>query len=289
MDWDELDLGDEDWDGQDWEESCLSDYLFFDYWSPHIALHTLSGFDYQTCMSGTSGEFTKMNTLNPPSFMSYQNENAEDEEELLTRMNEDLHRLHHFWKNSGLDSEDARYAPAFFIEWALAKRFKPHWLDWAIGRKLYIPKREANKTLLSDTSLNDQVKLAMDLKAGAGGAVAVPNVPIVGESASAQTQWHLLATPGELIAAFGSFTGMDKSWFKAVKDKPQLLAARYSLGVSGRGGTEPFFYVFPVMQWLIDPKRKTGRPMSVAVGWRMLKTYFPKVYEPFEDVAPDAD
>ena len=115
------------------------------------------------------------------------------------------------------------------------------------------------------------------------------NVPVVDELVSEPIPWDLLATPEQLIAAFGSFTGMDKAWFKKVQDKPQLQAARYKVGVSGRGGTEPLFFVFPVMEWLIDTKRKTGKPISVATAWRMLKAHFPKVYEQYEDHAPDPD
>lgn len=82
---------------------------------------------------------------------------------------------------------------------------------------------------------------------------------------------------------------MNKAWFNALKDKPQLQAAKHTTGVSGRGGTEPLFNVFPVMQWLIDPKRKAGKRILVSVGWRMLKNHFPKVYEQYEDHAPDPD
>ena len=35
--------------------------------------------------------------------------------------------------------DNDRLAPDFFIDWALSKRFRPDWLDWAIERKLYIP------------------------------------------------------------------------------------------------------------------------------------------------------
>jgi hypothetical protein len=152
--------------------------------------------------------------------------------------------------------------PQKWIDLACEKGIHIPWLDWAIKKVPCIQKQEPS---------------------------VVSKAPVVEGSVSEPAQWHLLATPTELIAAFGSFTGMNKNWFNSLGDKPQLLAARYKLGVSGRGGVEPLFYVFPVMQWLIDPKRKTGKKMPVPTGWRMLKTHFQKVYEQYEDRAPDPD
>lgn len=103
------------------------------------------------------------------------------------------------------------------------------------------------------------------------------------------TPWHLLATPAKLIAAFGPLTGMNKSWFNNAKDTPRLLAARHTAGKGGRKGREPMYCVFPVVQWLIDAKRRKGRPMEDATGWRVLKNQFPKVYEEYQTFEPDPD
>lgn len=108
-------------------------------------------------------------------------------------------------------------------------------------------------------------------------------------SAPEDTPWHLLATPIELIAAFGTFTGMDKAWFNNAKDAPKLKAALHTAGQGGRNGREPLYFVFPIMQWLIDAKRRKGNPMSEATGWRVLKNQFSKVYAEFQDQDPTAD
>lgn len=131
------------WDGQDWSCSRLVEYLSYDYWSPHIGLCTLSGFDHRCCEKGDNSapsHFNFASALDPGAFMSYKNENSEAEEQLLTRMNEDIDRLRGFWENSGNDIEDRKYPPAFFIEWAISKTFTPDWLKWAIRTGRDIPK-----------------------------------------------------------------------------------------------------------------------------------------------------
>lgn len=87
------------------------------------------------------------------------------------------------------------------------------------------------------------------------------------------------ATRDGLIDAFGPFTGMNKDWFKNLKDTPALARARKSPGQGGRGHIkEPYFCPIEVMQWLIDPRRKKGRRLSEEKGWEMLEKHFPKVY-----------
>lgn len=51
-------------------------------------------------------------------------------------------RLHNFWLASG--NNDEQRPPEFFIDWALSKRIRPDWLDWAIDTKLYTPKKQRN-------------------------------------------------------------------------------------------------------------------------------------------------
>lgn len=65
------------------------------------------------------------------------------------------------------------------VEWiclACKKGITIPWLEWAIERKLYIPKQEADKTPPSDfdkVSVTYQPELAIDLQKGVGGTVAV--------------------------------------------------------------------------------------------------------------------
>jgi hypothetical protein len=89
----------------------------------------------------------------------------------------------------------------------------------------------------------------------------------------------LLASPEQLIKAFGAFTGMDKSWFSNITDKPKLLKARKHEGVGGKNYAPPWFCPFEVMLWLVDKKRKVGRPMTREAGWRMLRQHWPNVYD----------
>lgn len=126
---------------------------------------------------------------------------------------------------------------------------------------------------------------------GAPAQSAAEPAPVVAENArdAPETEWHLMATADELCAAFGTFTGMNKDWFTNLKDRPALKAARFQPGQGGRNKVEPLFYVYPVLIWLIDKRRKTGKPMQEATGWRMLRQHFPRVYEANELSAPDPD
>jgi len=97
----------------------------------------------------------------------------------------------------------------------------------------------------------------------------------------AQTEaidFGMLATPEQLINAFGSFTGMCKAWFNNLTDTPKLLAARRVTGTGGKHHTPPLFCPFEVMQWLIDGKRKKGRKVSPEKAWQLLQSNFEKVY-----------
>ena len=87
----------------------------------------------------------------------------------------------------------------------------------------------------------------------------------------------LLASREQLIAAFGSFVGMNATWFTNVKDTPALLAARKVAGQGGRGHiTEPRFCPFEVLQWLINPARRKGRMLSEHKGWELFEAHFPR-------------
>jgi hypothetical protein len=93
--------------------------------------------------------------------------------------------------------------------------------------------------------------------------------------------YGMVATRQQLIDAFGAFTGMDDSWFKNLNDKPKLKAARKFTGQGGRNNAEPLFCPFEVMTWLVNPQRKTGRPLGSDKAWEKLEAVFPKVYNQF--------
>jgi hypothetical protein len=95
---------------------------------------------------------------------------------------------------------------------------------------------------------------------------------------SSQVELKMLASRQQLIKAFGNFTGMDINWFTNLNDSPRLKAARKYVGQGGRQRQEPLFCPYEVMQWLLTPKRKKGRPLSEDAAWRMLKINFPAVY-----------
>jgi len=100
------------------------------------------------------------------------------------------------------------------------------------------------------------------------------------------TDYRKLATRDELTAVFGKFTGMELSWFKNLKDSPALLAARIIIGIGGRRHIEPLFCPYMVMLWLINPKRKKGKPLSEEKGWELLAKHFPHAYDPVSQFDP---
>jgi len=103
-------------------------------------------------------------------------------------------------------------------------------------------------------------------------------------AAPAQTEpqkidYGLLATRDQLISAFGLATKMDMSWFKSMNYSPGLQSARKVKGHGQRGHTlEPLFCPYEVMEWLIGPRRRKGRPLNKDKGWLLLEQNFPRVY-----------
>ena len=91
--------------------------------------------------------------------------------------------------------------------------------------------------------------------------------------------YSILATRQDLIDAYRAFTGMDMTWFDNLKDSPRLQKARKVLGKAIKGRSiEPLFCPYEVMEWLIDKKRRKGRPISSDKAWETLEKRFPKVY-----------
>lgn len=113
-------------------------------------------------------------------------------------------------------------------------------------------------------------------------AVPCPWRPAPRQHAGEPIDHAKLATRQQLIDAFGRFTGMNASWFKRLKDMPQLQGARKVIGQGGRGRiVEPLFCPFEVMKWLTDPHRRNlghRQPLSQNKGWELLERNFPRAY-----------
>lgn len=99
----------------------------------------------------------------------------------------------------------------------------------------------------------------------------------------------LLATPDQLIEAFGPATNMQKSWFDTPKDTPKLFSARK---VSGRGGygsngaMEPLYCPYEVMHFLFKTKKKGASRLPKRRGWTILNHRFKAVYNEHLDESP---
>ena len=142
-----------------------------------------------------------------------------------------------------------------------------------------------------------------ELASWPGCPAIAPDSPLVfwlGEPVPAQTttpapaggdeiDFTMVATRGELINAFGVMTKMDLTWFDNLTDTPRLMAARKFKGQGRRNGAEPLFCPFEVLQWLIDPKRKKGGPITDTTAWRRFKSHFPKVYNRYSIGDPNGD
>lgn len=68
--------------------------------------------------------------------------NKEPDKEAVKTLCRKEYRLKDLWDTNG-KGFDYIDTPTYFIEWALSKRFRPDWLDWAIERGLYSPKQKA--------------------------------------------------------------------------------------------------------------------------------------------------
>ena len=147
----------------------------------------------------------------------------------------------------------------------------------------------AAKWLLAEAARLEAAERIQACSSAATSAASVPSATQQAPTINA-LDYSKLVTREALIAAFGSFTGMNLKWFDNVKDTPRLLDARKSDGQGGRGHIiAPLFCPFLVMQWQIDPQKKKGRTMSSSTGWRMLKAHFPSVYADHMSADPSAD
>ena len=114
---------------QDWNNSNLADYLLYDEWEFDKAFRLLAGSDYKN----NNPLYVIDNVSKPIKDLS-----SKIQRDLIEKK---LARLEDFW-NSG-NKRRIPSSPLFFIEWALSKRFRPEWLDWAIEKGLYTEKQAA--------------------------------------------------------------------------------------------------------------------------------------------------
>jgi hypothetical protein len=99
---------------------------------------------------------------------------------------------------------------------------------------------------------------------------------------STMTDFSLLATPNQLIVAFGKY-GLDDGLFKNLTNAQWLLKARKVKGVGQKGHEiSPMFCPYLVMINALKSSRKIKGKMSRSQGVMALKMHFPKVYERHE-------
>ena len=134
---------------QNWELSRLQDYLLYDTWDVEPALRLLAGFNY---IEGP-GQLRGMSYYPglDPSIEVNMIEGDKFEYAFLKELEDCAIRLKNFWLRSNNKRE--KYPPSFFIEWALSKRSRPPWLDWAIEHGLYVPEQEAIKKKIETTNI----------------------------------------------------------------------------------------------------------------------------------------
>ncbi len=133
---------------------------------------------------------------------------------------------------------------------------------------------------------NECVPKATEPQAGTAPVQSTATPAPVGDD---EVDFTIVATRKELIDAFGGITKMDMTWFDNLTDAPKLKAARKFKGQGGRNSAEPLFCPFEVLQWLVDPQRRKGKPINDTTAWRLLKGHFLKVYNQHSIGDPNAD
>lgn len=105
-----------------WDLSGLEDLLLYDFWTPYQGWCILAGLDFRMLDKDEKLKalFIKSNDITDFLFSI-----------------DDVDRLRDFWLNA--DIGESVQTPSFIIDWALSKRFKPRWLEWAIQKNLYQP------------------------------------------------------------------------------------------------------------------------------------------------------
>jgi hypothetical protein len=126
---------------QNWELSRLQDYLLYDEWDKESGFRVLVGFDYDTRgFRPNNNDETDYYAV--PLDPSLEEQRINDYKSLVDHMRVQFNRLEDIWGKAKL-RENQIHPPSYFIEWAISKKIRPPWLDWAIEHKLYVPKQEA--------------------------------------------------------------------------------------------------------------------------------------------------
>jgi hypothetical protein len=97
----------------------------------------------------------------------------------------------------------------------------------------------------------------------------------------------LLATPHELIRAFGLYTGIDKKWFRDISSKSKSFqASRKRKGTHGRNAVQPLFCPYEFMKASLEHRGKGRRVMSETTAWKALRHHFEDVFAQHIGEAP---
>ena len=108
---------------QDWNNSNLAIYLLYGKWSAYQGWCFLAGADDNNGIVPLDSDLLDFTT-------------TDDRKEWMGYLELKIDRLRDFWLSD--DLSDEKKPPSFFIEWAISKRHRPEWLDWAIEQGLYI-------------------------------------------------------------------------------------------------------------------------------------------------------
>lgn len=132
-----------------WDHSNLQDYLLYDFWQPYRAWGVLAGYEYgfradDDCnLIESTSDFYVIDSTLVDDGVEFEDFFSEKDIK-LRKMRNDFKRLRDIAYSGGVWANSSTRTPEFFIDWALSKRFRPDWLDWAIGKGLYTPKELRN-------------------------------------------------------------------------------------------------------------------------------------------------
>ena len=134
---------------QNWEQSRLQDYLLYDEWDKESGFRVLVGFDYDTrgFRPNNNDETDYYAVPLDPSL------EVNDYISLVEHMGVQFNRLEDIWGKAKL-RENQIHPPSYFIEWAISKKIRPPWLDWAIEHGLYVPEQEAIQKNIGTASID---------------------------------------------------------------------------------------------------------------------------------------
>lgn len=98
-----------------------------------------------------------------------------------------------------------------------------------------------------------------------------------------ELDYSLLATPAELVDAFGKWGALKIEWFDDLNSRKWLADARRQKGQGTQGQVrKPLFCPYAVMTGLVEKVRKENR-IRPDTAWRTLEHKFPRVHAAFAD------